>query len=189
MFHNCNGKSVYLCGDFNVDLLQCENHAATGYFIDQIYSYGLHPLITRPTRIREQSATLIDNIFTTELERYTVSGLIINDLSDPLPVFQICDYVDNIHQKENQCFETRPINENKLQSFISTLANMKWEVILNNEDVNFTYTKYIEIFTNTYESSFPVRNLSRKTKRQHKSWMTPGLKNTSKKRMFSTSVP
>ena len=65
-------------------------------------------------------------------------------------------------------------NEKKLQSFISTLANMKWEVILNNEYVNFTYTKLIEIFTNTYESSFPVRNLSRKTKRQHKPWMTPG---------------
>ena len=182
MFHNCNDKTMYLCGDFNVDLLQCENHAVTSNFIDQIYSYGLHPLITRPTRITKQSATLIDNIFTTELEKYTVSGLIINDLSDHLPVFQICDYVDNIHQQENQCFETRPINEEKLQSFISILVNMKWEVILNNEDVNFTYTKLIEIFTNTYESSFSVRKLSRKTKRQHKPWMTPGLKNACKKK-------
>ena len=178
MFHNCNGKTMYLCGDFNVDLLQCENHAATGNFIDQIYSYGLHPLITRPTRITKQSAKLIDNIY----NRATVSGLIINDLSDHLPVYQICDYVDNIHQQENQCFETRPINEEKLQSFINTLANMKWEVILNNEDVNFTYTKLIEIFANTCESSFPVRKLSRKTKRQHKPWMTPGLKNACKKK-------
>ena len=143
MFHNCNGKTMYLCGDFNVYLLQCKNHAATGNITVQIYSYGLHPLITRPTRITKQSATLIDNTFTTELERYTVSGLITNDLSDHLPVFQICDYVDNIHQQENQCFDTRLINEEKLQSFISTLANMKLEVILNNEDVNFTYTKLI----------------------------------------------
>ena len=80
---------MYFCGDFNVDLLQCENHAVTDNFIDQIYSYGLHPLITRPARITKQSATLIDNIFTTELERYTLSGLIINYLSDHLPDFQI----------------------------------------------------------------------------------------------------
>ena len=53
---------------------------------------------------------------------------------------------------------------------------------MKSEDVNFTYTKLIEIFTNTYESSFPVRNLSRKTKRQHKPWMTPGLKNGCKKK-------
>ena len=59
---------------------------------------------------------------------------------------------------------------------------MKWKVILNNEDVNFTYTKLYEIFTNTYESSFPVRNLSRKNKRQHKPWMTPGLQNACKKK-------
>ena len=90
--------------------------------------------------------------------------------------------MDNIHQQENQCFETSPINEEKLQSFISTLANIKWEVILNNEDVNFTYIKLIEIFTNTYESSFPVRKRSRKTKRHHKPWMSPGLKNTCKKK-------
>ena len=44
MFNNCNGKTVYLCGDFNVDLLQHENHAATNNFIDHLYSYGLHPL-------------------------------------------------------------------------------------------------------------------------------------------------
>ena len=151
-------------------------------FTDQSYSYGLHPLIIRPTRITKQSATLIDNIFTTELERYTVSGLIINALSDHLPIFQICDYVDNIHQEENQYFETRPINEEKLQSFISTLVNMKWVVILYNKDVNFIYTMLIEIFTNTYESCFPVRNLSRKTKRQYKPWMTPELQNACKKK-------
>ena len=66
MFHNCKGKSMYLYRDFNVDRLQCENHAATGNFIEQIYNYGLHLLITRPTRITKQRATLIDNIFTTE---------------------------------------------------------------------------------------------------------------------------
>ena len=153
MFHNCNGKTMYLCGYFNVDLLQCENHAAQ-VTLSTRFIAGLHPLITRPTRITKQSATLIDNIFTTELLRYTVSGLIINDLSNHLPVFQICDYVDNIHQKENQCFETSLINEETLQPFISTLANMKWDVILNNEDVNFTYTYFIEIFTNTYEPIF-----------------------------------
>ena len=57
MFHIRNGKPLYLCGDFNVDILQCENHAATCNFIEQIYSYGLHPLITRPTSITKESYT------------------------------------------------------------------------------------------------------------------------------------
>ena len=45
MFNNCNGKTVYLCGDFNVNLLQYKNPAATNNFIDHLYSCGLHPLI------------------------------------------------------------------------------------------------------------------------------------------------
>ena len=77
---------VYLCGDFNVDLLKYSCHDATSNFIDQLYSYGLHPLIIRPTRKTKESATIIDNIFTNELQPVMSSGLIINDLGDHLPL-------------------------------------------------------------------------------------------------------
>jgi hypothetical protein len=40
-----------------------------------------------PTRITAHSATLIDNIFTNHLTQNLFSGIIINDLSDHLPVF------------------------------------------------------------------------------------------------------
>lgn len=59
---------------------------------------------------------------------------------------------------------------------------MKWDEILNNDDVNSSYKKFIEMFKNIYEVSFPVRTISRKDKRQHKPWMTSGLKNACKKK-------
>ena len=59
---------------------------------------------------------------------------------------------------------------------------MKWDEILNNDDVNSNYKKFIEMFKNNYEVSFPVRTISRKDKRQHKPWMTSGLKNACKKK-------
>ena len=102
MFNTCKNKKVYLCGDFNVDLLKYSCHDTTSNFIDQLYSYGLHPLIIKPTRITKESATIIDNIFTNELLRVTSSGLIINDLRDNLPIFQICDYTDGVHSCRNQ---------------------------------------------------------------------------------------
>ena len=135
---NCNGKTVYLCGDFNVDLLQHENQA-TNNFIDHLCSYGLHPLITK------HSATLIDTFFTTELHKSTVSDFLINDLSDHLPIFQICDYADNFHQIVNRSFRIRSIDGEQLQAFINTLAIMKWDEILNNDDVNSSYKKFIEM--------------------------------------------
>ena len=43
--------------------------------------------LSMPTRITAHSATLIDNIFTNHLTQNLFSGIIINDLSDHLPVF------------------------------------------------------------------------------------------------------
>ena len=59
ILRNVRKNTAYMCGDFNVDLLQFDQHD----FIDQIYTLGLHPLITRPTRITSHSKTLIFTSF------------------------------------------------------------------------------------------------------------------------------
>ena len=57
-------KNYYLVGDLNINLLKSETHSQSNDFIELMFSYGLAPLINRPTRITCDSATLIDNIFT-----------------------------------------------------------------------------------------------------------------------------
>ena len=52
-----------------------------------MYGFGLFPLINKPSRITEFSQTLIDNIFTNNIETVNNSGLLINDITDHLPVF------------------------------------------------------------------------------------------------------
>ena len=65
---------------------------------------------------------------------------------------------------------------------------MKWDEILNNDDVKSCYKKFIEMFKNIYEVSFPVRTISRKDKIRHKPWMTSGFKNACKKIIYCTNV-
>ena len=60
-------KSIFICGDFNLDILKHNSNHATKYFLDTMYSLGLYPLIDRPSRITNHSSTLIDNILTTNL--------------------------------------------------------------------------------------------------------------------------
>ena len=81
-------KSYYLLGDFNINLLNFEKHQGTNNFIDKLGSHGIFPLINRPTRITLESFRLIDNIYTNELKP-NKSGVLINDLSDHLPIFMI----------------------------------------------------------------------------------------------------
>ena len=57
-------KLCYLLGDYNINILNYESHEPTAYFVNSMYSFGFVPLINRPTRITQHSATIIDNIFT-----------------------------------------------------------------------------------------------------------------------------
>ena len=60
-------KIIYLCGDFNSDLLKYENVNNDRTFYDLLSSFGLFPMILLPTRVTKDSATIIDNIFTNNL--------------------------------------------------------------------------------------------------------------------------
>ena len=120
-----------MCGDFSVDLLQYDKHAATNDYIDQLFAIGLHPLITRPTRITSHSKTLIDNIFTTDLSSHIHSGLIINDMSDHLSIYQITEY--SYKTSNNLAYsKRRVVNEETVCALVNDLKEINWNTIMNN---------------------------------------------------------
>ena len=82
-------KYCVILGDFNLDLLKFETHSGTNDFLNILVSSYFQPQILQPTRITDHSATLIDNIFFNSLERLTISGNLIYDLTDHLPNFLV----------------------------------------------------------------------------------------------------
>ena len=77
-----------MCGDFNIDLLKSESCKPTQEFTDMMFAFGFYPLITKPTRISLNSATLIDNIFTNVMYSST-NGVIV---TDSIVVYRFCEY-------------------------------------------------------------------------------------------------
>ena len=62
----------------------------TGEFLEIMYSRMFIPLVTRSTRISSNTATLIDDIiFTNNINNLSVSGLMLCDTSDHLPIFTL----------------------------------------------------------------------------------------------------
>ena len=61
--------------DHNVHLHHC--HDLMDQFLDTMFLRSFVPLITRPTRITSNKATLIDNIFTNDIDNCAVSGLFV----------------------------------------------------------------------------------------------------------------
>ena len=86
-------------GDFNINLLNYDSHSETNDFINIMVSNHLLPHILHPTRVTDHSATIIDNIFSNNLELATLSGNILNNISDHFPQFLILENT-NIDYKD-----------------------------------------------------------------------------------------
>ena len=86
---NREKKQCYLMEDFNIDTLKIDQNTLSDNFMNQLPSSSFYALITKPTRITQNSATLIDNILTNSFDRDSVIGILFSDLSDHLPVFTI----------------------------------------------------------------------------------------------------
>ena len=56
-------KQVFLLGDFNINVLNYNDHQPTNDFLDLLDSNSFIPYILHPTRITNHSKTVIGNIF------------------------------------------------------------------------------------------------------------------------------
>ena len=81
---NCE---ILIASDFNINMLNFETHGQTNDYINSLISKSFIPLITMPTRVKHQSATLIDHIWTNKICNRYNAGIIIDSLSDHFPVF------------------------------------------------------------------------------------------------------
>lgn len=93
-------KMCFLFGDFNINPLK-SNSSFSSDFLNVVFSTHFYSLIHKPTRITSTSATLIDNIMVNCLDYKMASGILLADISDHLPVFQIVYTKPNKISKSN----------------------------------------------------------------------------------------
>ena len=170
-----DNKHCYVMGDFNLDLLQYNHHVPTQKFIDSLFSHAFFNLISKPTRLTSYSATLIDNIFTNNLSQNVLNGIVLNDLSDHLPVFT---YFGNetLTRRREKKIRTRVINAISLEKFNETLSNTNWSLFIKEDDPNEAYNDFISEFSRIYEVCFPLKVVKCKQMNKFYSpWLSRGL--------------
>ena len=65
---------MFLLGDFNVDLMQFNEHKPTNEFLDSLASISYLPYINQPSRHTSHSRTLIDNIISNVISKDIICG-------------------------------------------------------------------------------------------------------------------
>jgi hypothetical protein len=109
-------------GDFNINLLRSEtcNHAQN--VILSMQSFNLMPTIDKPTRVYNDSATLIDNIFVSKLENNITSGNIASDISDHYSQFFITHSKAKVKTNFANKHLTRDYSKFSESNFINDLS-------------------------------------------------------------------
>ena len=164
-------QTVYIFGDFNINLLKCGSHPGTQKFIDVRYIAGVFPLINKPTRITEDSATIIDNVITNNLKGNTISGIPINDISNHLLVFVITKHVvvkktvavSAVRHNTGAC---------QLINLRKALSNINWNVVYETNDVDIAYNNFVHIYTQLFNECCPVRKYKYNNDFSDKPWFT-----------------
>ena len=165
-------KEIYICGDFNSDLLKIDIRSNYKRFYDLMSSNGLFPFILLPTRIAGDSATIVDNIFTNNLSNSIFSGNIITDFSDHFSQFisiqkPKIDYKSfTIYKRDYSKFsETSFRNDVSIQNFDNTFTDI-------DDQFRDFYFK-LECCVNRHA---PMKKLSKKEiKLQQKPWISSRL--------------
>ena len=99
-------KSVFLLGDFNVNLLNYNEHGQTNEFLNSLASNSFIPLILQPTKITSHSNTLTDNIFSNVIDTDIICGNLTATISDHLPQFSIIpNMFGNISGNKSNIYE------------------------------------------------------------------------------------
>ena len=157
-------------------LLNTDLHSATNEFINALFSHFLYPLISRRTRLTSYSATLIDNIFTNNISTSCDNGLVINDLSDHVPIFTLC-YSD-VHSSTIKSKESVAIpnfSSQNINAFNNLLCEFVWNSLIY-ADENVAYNGFLQKCTEFYNKSFPIKFCQGKNlKTLHNPWLTTGI--------------
>ena len=95
-------KSIFLLGDFNVSLLNYNEHNQTNEFLDSLAPSSFIPLILQPTRIKSHSNILVDNIFSNVIDPVMISDTLTATFFVHLPQFAI---ITNMSGSKSNIYE------------------------------------------------------------------------------------
>ena len=167
-------KTVYIMGDFNIDLLSVDTHIPSSDFLELMYSHGLFPTISKPTRVTTSSKTLIDNIFTNDISYSNCyQGVLFQKISDHFPIFLINN--DCKFRKHDKYFWKRCINDQTMKKFISQIKTIDWSEVLQCDNGLVAFEIFHNKYLKLYNSMFPLKRVKLAYKTR-KLWLTNGLK-------------
>ena len=170
-------------GDFNLNLLNSENHSKTNDFLDLLYSSYFWPLISKPTRITESTSTLIDNIFSNSVTTESLAGILYADISDHLPLFVINKpHTSTNLSPESNLIKFRKFTDISKPQFKEKLQSLSWDELYTMTNTEQAYNFFLQKIVDEYEQAFPLTEKPKRRAKTNHPWLSVALKNSIKQK-------
>ena len=171
-----SGCEIIITGDLNIDLTEFENlNNDSRYFVDNMFSHGFLPLITRSTRFpsggQHGSPSILDHVWYNRCNAVW-SGILIYDVTDHLPTFIVLKDV-LLPNSTLVRVKFRDKSVANIERFIQVCSELNFDLSVT--DVNINTKLFIETLDELYCRSFPVKVKYISCKRLSKPWLTSGL--------------
>ena len=151
-------KPCFILGDFNINLL----HANSETFLNTLFANAFFPLISQATRITSSSKSIIDNIITNHTNKNGLSGILLTDISDHLPIFTV--YHSNKIGQDITRVLLRNFKMSNVKKFENNLSSNQWNSTLSTYDLIKAYSSFNNEFFGIFNQSFPLEKQSIKPK-------------------------
>ena len=157
-------------------------------------SHSAIPLITKPTRISNNSSTIIDHIITNDSKHELQSFIVKSDLTDHYLIFCVINKNSTNNRKNIEQFFYRDKTKFCSESFCKELQTdldnyFSHRPTLSNENFNKLFNSFVDIISHSIDTHAPLRPISRRMRKLlQKLWITKGLLTSIKKkrRMFKS---
>ena len=178
-------RSSYICGDYNIDLLKIKANRHFNDFFNNLITVGFFPKITLPTRFTEQSSSLIDNVFSNNIDERESSGILLNQISDHQFLFTYIEKLSYI-ERVPKFIDIEKNDANSLENFIQELNDMNiYDQLLKPIDSSphENYVIFMKLIQEAKNTHFPKKTVKFNKKKHKKSkWMTYGILNSINKK-------
>ena len=150
--------TLLITGDFNVNLLKCDSNIFVSAFVNCLYSYGLFPSISRPTRIHSGHSSLIDNIFISDPHLIS-SGIIYADITDYFPIFA-CPQLSSNTKLAGDCYSfILPTTIFNIYALINHLQTQSGDFISEDSGIDNDYDTFCNTITQAIEKFLPLKRV------------------------------
>ena len=160
---NNKKADFYIAGDFNINALKYDEMPNAKSFIDMMYANSAINLINKPTRFprgaQSGSPSLLDHVYTNKQNTFKNIGLLINHISDHMPIVATVAIRPNKMNTNNLNPYIRDFKNFDIEKFNQSLCQVE---DVETDDLDKSFEKLHTHFVKCVNNHIPLRKRTKK---------------------------